>query len=381
MIRIQTIILVISTSLLIGSCKPGTSGDAGPSLKKDPNTIVFSEEKMEVAGIKTSPLQKKVIANNVFVKGRLLANPGNIAKVSFYTQGYVRSINVEKGDLIQKGTVLATIEYPDLLDLQSDYMKEMSQNELLEKEYQRQKVLNNQKASATKVFQEAKAAYLQSNAELVRLKMKLKMLGLPLEPLKEGKMFSKVNVYAPISGYIDGINITKGEYIQPEDILFEITNNNGFYLELQVFEKDINKIAIGQEVVFNCSNPESKDKKLIANIKSIGQRVDETTKTFQVIAKPGKTMPGMRHGIFINAVIHTNEDSAYVLPAEALVQSGGKYFAFIEEEPGTFKKIPVKTGIRSGDFVALKNISLGMKTMKFVVSGANYLEAEMNKED
>lgn len=381
MIRVYTIILIFTIACLFESCSPDRVPETSAITIKDSNTIAFSKEKIEVAGIKRSLLQKKIIASNMFVKGRLLANSGNIAKVSFYTEAYVLLINAEKGDHVEAGEVLATIEHPSLIDLQRDYMKQLSQNELLEKEYQRQKALNKQKANAAKVFQEAKSAYMQSNAELTGLEMKLKMLGLPIEPLKEGKMFSKVNVYSPITGYIDVINITKGQYINPGNVLFEITNNDGFYIELQVFEKDINKIAIGQEVIFNCSNPESRLKTLKATIKAIGQRVDNTTKTFQVIAKPEKTMPGMRHGIFINAVIHTNEDSAYVLPAEALVQRGEKYFAFIEEEPGTFKKIPVKTGIHSGDFVELRNVSPVMKTRKFVVSGANYIEAEINKED
>jgi cobalt-zinc-cadmium efflux system membrane fusion protein len=51
-------------------------------------------------------------------------------------------------------------------------------------------------------------------------------------------------MYSPINGYVLKVNVNRGKYVTPSDILFEIVNPSDIHLAVTVFEKDINKMAI-----------------------------------------------------------------------------------------------------------------------------------------
>ena len=94
-------------------------------------------------------------------------------------------------------------------------------------------------------------------AEFWSLKAELKFLNLNPEKITAENINGSVYVYAPISGNINELNIAVGQFVSSDDVLFELINNNDFYLELNVFERDIHKIEIGQKVKYSCSVKES----------------------------------------------------------------------------------------------------------------------------
>lgn len=189
---------------------------------------------------------------------------------------------------------------------------------------------------------------------------------------------SKITIYSPINGNVNEINITTGEYVKPDDNLFETVNNDKFHIVLQVFEWDIQKISIGQKVTYQCNIPESKHIEHKAKIINISNYIDENTKTFKVHAKPDKSLMGMRHGIFVNAQIHIKSDTLPVIPEEAVVINGQNKIVFIVQSDTIFTKFVVKTGINENGYIEIINGDNIDK--KIVLSGANYIIAEMNKK-
>ena len=76
-------------------------------------------------------------------------------------------------------------------------------------------------------------------------------------------------IVAPISGYVSKVNVTLGQFVSPAEVLYEIVNNGETHLALKVFEKDLNKISLGQKVYgFTNQNPE---KKYAATVALIGK--------------------------------------------------------------------------------------------------------------
>lgn len=50
-----------------------------------------------------------------------------------------------------------------------------------------------------------------------------------------------------------------GKYVNPSDVLFELVNPKDIHVNLHVFEKDIVKLSIGQNlIVYTNSNPDKK---------------------------------------------------------------------------------------------------------------------------
>ncbi|WP_457608341.1 efflux RND transporter periplasmic adaptor subunit, partial [Legionella pneumophila] len=57
-----------------------------------------------------------------------------------------------------------------------------------------------------------------------------------------------VAVTAPIAGIIDARNINLGQAVEPNTVLFHISNRDKLLVIAQVYEEDLDKIKVGQEV-------------------------------------------------------------------------------------------------------------------------------------
>ena len=78
--------------------------------------------------------------------------PQNIVSVSFPLGGYLKTTRLLPGMHVSKGEVIAMMEDQSLVQLQQDYLMAVARLQWLEKEYERQKLLNENKVNADKVF-------------------------------------------------------------------------------------------------------------------------------------------------------------------------------------------------------------------------------------
>lgn len=342
------------------------------------NRIVLSESKKNMAGIETGKLQSKKISEKIYCKGKILAKPQNRVKYSSPVEGFIKRIYIQNGKKVNRGSLLVTLEHPRYISMQKEFLQIKSSLEFLEQEFERQRILFESNAGKKKDFQKTKAEFEQAKAEYSALRLELKMININPDKLSFDNITSTVNLYSPISGNINEVDISIGQYVNHETVLFEIINNNDFYIELDVFERDVHKIMVGQLLTYDCSIPESKDSIHIAEIISVGNYIDPVTKTFKVHAKPMAYQAGMRHGIYINAQIKLSNTSVNVLPDEAVISKGEDNFIFIIESDSVFIKKPVQIGIQVDGFTEILDKDLFDKTI--VLKGANYINAESESE-
>lgn len=345
--------------------------------EKTSKEITLTDEQIKLAQIETGKIKQKEISTKISCKGQIIATPQNRAKVSVPAAGYVNRVFVQNGQLIQKGSPIISLEHPSYIELQKNYLQAQSKFEYIEKEYERQKILYEQNANTAKVFEKTKSEYKELKSELQAGKLQLELINIDAEKLTSENIQKNIIIYAPISGSINKINISIGQFIKSGDMILEIIGNNEFLLELQVFEKNIQNILVGQKVVFTCSNPKSTIIEHTAEIKYIGNLADENSKTFMVQAKPENCTKEMRHGLYVNAEIIQENKMAYVLPETAIIQEGEEFFVFVENN-NNFIKTNIEVGQKDGDFVEIIDAKK-IKTSTIVKKGANYIKAEMNK--
>lgn len=73
--------------------------------------------------------------------------------------GILKSTALLQGMWVTQGEVIATLEHPDYIQLQQDYLNNKSQLDFMEKEYTRQKELNQENVSAIKTLQKTESEY------------------------------------------------------------------------------------------------------------------------------------------------------------------------------------------------------------------------------
>lgn len=388
---IKIFVLLFATSLFMFACggdKDEHNHEAESAVHEHEEDheeeVHFSEQQFKALSMKTDTLPLRNISSYVEANGQLEVPPQNEATITAIVGSNVTSINVIEGDKVSKGQVLAYLSHPNLIRLQTDYVQNWNDLQYLEKEYQRQDKLYNEKVSSGKEFQKIKANY-QSKVALVNgFEIQLKMMGLNLNKLQKSEIYGQVPVISPINGYVRLVEVKTGQFVQPEKELFEIVNIDHIHADFMVFEKDMHKIKKGQKVKFiSTSLP---DKEMTATIISVGKAFEQDPKAIHLHAeienKEGLLIPGM----YVRGRIIVDDVQSYALPESAVFHEGDKDFIFSakkENENGktewAFKPIEVIIGSNDNGWLEIKLLKPLKKGITIAMNNAYYLMADMKK--
>jgi cobalt-zinc-cadmium efflux system membrane fusion protein len=221
------------------------------------NQISVNDAQFKTAGIEIGTLGQEEISAKIKLSGMVDVPPQNLASVSAPSGGYVKYTKFMPGMHVNKGETLAILEDPQIVQLQQDYLLAKSNLSYARKDYTRQSDLNKSKAASDKVMQQAQTEAQNQNIMMRGMAEKLRTMGINPENLNAGNIRRSIAVSSPVSGYISSVNVKIGQYVSPTDRLFEVVNTDDVHLALSVFEKDLNKISVGQRVfAYTNQNPE-----------------------------------------------------------------------------------------------------------------------------
>jgi len=371
----------ISAILLFLFSGCGTHNNTKPDQAAiDSNSVTLTDAQFKNAGIITGKMERKQVSTTLKLNGKIDVPPQNMISISVPLGGYLKSTNLLPGMRIKKGQVIATVEDQQYIQLQQDYLTARAKIKYLENEYKRQKDLNQSQASSDKIFQQAEADYKSQLVLISALKEKLSIAGINVNNISETKIIRSVNIYAPISGYVAKVNVNIGKYVTPTEVLFDLIDPSDIHLALKVFERDLEKLYLGQQLVaYTNSGPE---KKYNCTVLMIGKNLSDDRNTelhchFENYDK--QLIPGT----YMNAEVEVKNAITTVLPTEAIVQYEGKHFAFISKGKKTFEMIEVNPGESDKGYTAMLSATYNnLENQGFVLKGAYSLLMMMkNKEE
>lgn len=379
--------------------------------EEESGVIELSEAQMNAVGITTGKVEMKNLSTVVKASGQLEVPPQNRAEVTTLVSGVVRRILILEGNYVNKGQTLATIENPEFLRMQQEYLTSKSNFSYLEKEYARQKELLNENAGTGKVYQQTEANFNAEKAKLASLEKQLGQLNINVTKVSEGNFVSEAPIVAPISGTIGHIVINIGSFADQSKSLMTIIDNSQVHCDLLVYEKDLYKVKVGQKVNFILTN--QNNKQIVGEIYGINQSFESESKAIiahAVIKNASKL--SLIQGMYVSALIDVGNQVTTAVPVDAVVKSQGKEFIFIvdsEEEKATeekveenenaekkekegekeneseteekesagqvtrFKMIEVVTGVSDLGFVEIRSIEELPKDVTVVTKGAFYI--------
>ncbi|MFY8165622.1 MAG: efflux transporter periplasmic adaptor subunit, partial [Sediminibacterium sp.] len=109
--------------------------------------VVLSPAQLKSANIISGIIEKREMHKIIKVSGVIDVPPSNIVSISIPLGGYLKKTSLIPGTLVKKGAVLATLEDPSYIQLQEDYLTSKSKLTYLEADFNRQKTLNETKAT------------------------------------------------------------------------------------------------------------------------------------------------------------------------------------------------------------------------------------------
>ena len=246
--------------------------------------------------------------NQVSFNGTMVIPPQRMATVSLTMGGVIKSTSLLPGEPVRQGSVLATLKNPDFITLQQTYLDSHAQAEFLEAEYLRQQALSAEQAASQKKLQQSKADYLSMKSRVEAAAAQLKLLEVEPEVLLKEGIQPFLQIKAPISGYVADVKMNVGKYMNVGDALCEIVDKSRTLLRLTTYEKDLADMKVGNPVQFRVNGMG----KIVfkATLISIGQKVDEDTRSVEVYARVDTVDSQFRPGMYVTARIMKEQASA-----------------------------------------------------------------------
>lgn len=346
---------VLSATIVLIGCgvKPSSEAVNKELTTATSNVVLLTKEQASLAQLKLEPIQMGKMKGLVQLNGVVDVPPTGIASVSIPMGGYVQDINLIPGTYVKKGQVLATVKDPGYVQLQEQYLSAKSKMVYLQQDMDRQKALLTQEAVSKKTFQQLQSEFNSISIQLKALSEQLKLINIQPETLTTDKMTSLVQLTAPISGYVTKVNINRGKYVTPADILLEIMDPNDIHAAITIYEQDIAGFKVGMKGTVALTQDPSK--KYPVTILAVSQNINED-KTGLLHCHFDQVPKNILPGMFITASLTVENREAVLIPAEAVQRFQGKDYIFIEMKLNEFEAIEIQINQRNNEFVAVQNI-------------------------
>lgn len=342
--------------------------------------VEVTEAQLNTVGIKLGKIEKRELANIIRVNGEMNLAPQKKAEVTSLIGGIIRQILVNEGSNVSKGQTVAYLENTAIVELQKNYLTSKKEVFVAEQEYNRQKELAEQGAGVQKVLQQASANYEISKAQLTGLEKQLLQLSISPSQVSSGNMVTRIPVKSPIAGTVNKINISTGSYVDIQASLMNISDNSQMHCDVKVFEKDINKVKLGQEVDLSLTNQPGTSLKGV--VYEINKSFEDDTKAIKVhLEIKDRNNLHLVPGMYVTGLINIGKEKTEAVPNDAIISNEGKKYILVlqNEENGTegkifhFKQEEVITGTSELGYTQITPVKKIEEDATIVISNAFYI--------
>lgn len=377
--NIYTLFFLVTT-LMSCSNDPKVESEKLATEINAPTKVNLTKEQAVLAQLVIEPIKLGKMKGTVHLNGVVDVPPTGIASVSIPMGGYVQDINLIPGTYVKKGQVLATVKDPAYVQLQENYLATKAKLSYLQQDLDRQRSLLTQEAVSKKAFQQVQVEYNANSIQLKALSEQLKLINIQPELLSTENMTSLVKLMSPISGYITKVNINRGKYVTPSDILLEIMDPNDIHAAITIYEKDIANFRVGMKGTVSLTQDPSRTYPV--TILAVSQNINED-KTGLLHCHFDQVPKNVLPGMFLTADLIVESQEAILIPIGAVQRFQGKDYIFFQNAPNEFEAINIEINQSNKDFVSVNKPNAKEWVGKQVVTknGFSLLGMLMNKSE
>lgn len=254
------------------------------------------------------------------------------------TGGRIRKINVEVGDYVVKGQILAEMDR-----LQLDQLELQVQND--EIEYERLKGLYNEGGVSQSDFEAAELGY--------------KVRRTNLENVRENTILR-----SPITGFVSARNFDAGDLFSMSAPLFTVQQVTPVKLLVGISESEYSLVKKGDQVTLTVDAIPGRT--FNGKIGRLYPTIDAATHTFKAEVTVPNTDRVLRPGMYARVKVNFGTRRSVVVPDQCLVkQEGtGTRFIYVLNADNTVSYLPVTIGRHMGrEYEILEGLEDGQKVV------------------
>ncbi|MCX4186852.1 efflux RND transporter periplasmic adaptor subunit [Methylophaga sp. OBS4] len=285
-------------------------------------------------------------------------------------EGIIVNMLVAEGDVVEQGQLLATLNSPQLLMLQSDYLQAYSLLRQLREDMQRDKQLYEEGIIAERRYLQSKTRYQQQQTNVDSYAKTLHLSGMSDEDvnkLASGRLLdSTLNIHAPSTGVVMQQQAFAGQRVSAADPLYQLADLSILWLEIHV------PLAIARQTekndqVLTC------ERNITATVTTIGRQVHEVDQGVLVRAVVSENTDMLTPGEFTQVCFVMNEQvSLYIVPRNALFRYQDTPSVFLIRN-GEVTLLPVEVASEQEETLIIK--AEMAQDSRIVISGTAALKA------
>jgi RND family efflux transporter MFP subunit len=201
---------------------------------------------------------------------------------------------------------------------------------------------------------------------------RLELLGVPQEEITRldtaSLPSSELWVRSPFAGHVLEKSVLKGQLISPDQNLFIIADLSRVWILADVYERDLEKVRIGQSAHMTTSAYPGES--FEGKVNFIYPSVSEQTRTLKIRVEFSNSSNRLKPGMYAEVDLAGQGDGVLAVPADAVMDGGDRQYAFVVHAGTHFEPRLLKLGRSSDDyFEVLSGLSEGEQ----VVTSANFL--------
>ena len=352
---------------------PGPARGSTPADKHDETPVVrLSEAARQRAAIAVMVVEARSVNDVLSTPAELQLNGDRVAMVGPRVAGRVAGIVVSMGDRVSNGTVLASIDSPDVGSLLASYTSAQATESVAQRTYQREKDLFARRISSEREVLAAEAALASATSERRSVESRLQALGVPLPTAgSTGPTSALLPIRSPIQGTVIERNATIGAPVGPETVLFKLADLSTLWLVAKVPETAMRDIRRGDTVTVKVDA--LPDQPVSGRVSYIGATVSETTRTVDVRIDVPNGTGQLKPGMFARAQLATHvareRSDRLLIPQAAVQELNRKRVVFVPRPDGGFDVREVTVGASVGDDIEVLS---GLKAGDTIVTSGSF---------
>lgn len=371
-------------ALLGGAAACGGGGDAekageehaegeGEHKEGAADVVVLDSAATAAAEIRVGAAET-VRTSGLAVTGAITYDANRVSHIGPRTAGRVVALQADVGQRVGGGQTLAVLESPEVGQLRAEEREAAALLRIAEENYARERRLEEQGISSRKEVLQFEAELRRAQAAVQSARERLRALG-----AGGGGGGSRFTLGAPFPGVVVARDASLGEMATPDDQLFTVANLSHVWIELDVFERDLSRVSVGQGV--DVSTAAWPGRTFPGRIVYLGAVLDSAKRTVKARVEIPNPDGALKPGMFANARIQVGGEGppTVVVPQDAVQEVEGRRAVFVPgDRPGEFRAQPVEVGetLEGGRVAIRSGLAPGAR---LVVSGAFALRSELAK--
>lgn len=344
------------------------------------SVVTLDTTALRLAGVEVAPAQVGS-GNSLTANGTITFDANHVSIVAPRAEGRIMQVLADLGQQVTAGSVLATIESPEIGQTRGDLERARVAVSVSKRNYEREKRLYEQEISPQKEMLDAEVLYRTAEADLRSAQAKLRTYG-----ALSGSGGS-YGLRSAVSGTVVERNASPGQIVGPEASIFTVADLSHVWITVDVFETDLARVHEGAAAVVTPTAAPGTT--FPGRVSFAGGVVDTTSRTVKVRVLVENPTRQLRPGMFARVAIATPSGVAapgVTIPTEAVQELAGRPIVFVALGIGRFVARPVvlnaplsgaeAAGGNGPTVTILKGLQPGERV---VVKGAFQLKAELTK--